>query len=413
MATNLYSYFETEYQTFLSISKSARALLLSVFISNLASPLLNLFSSSFLIRTGNDFKLVALFNIAIYIALAVSYRLNNRLSRFTSVSRLYQIGVLGQAIVVVAFFFSAPSTVVDVLLFGFLHGIPAGLFWANRKLIAMDTTADSQRFYFTGLEQILGVVGGIITPLLVGWYVGDLHTGNSSIGSRYQTLSLVAFLLLALSAWYATKIRQKIPLESYYHPPFTSYRWQQVRTIQFLEGFRNGVTGFLIPLFVFAYIGTEKELGSISSLAALFSCAILYVLIRKLQSKSRMKVLALTYVAFILLTTYHFFAGSVASALALVLLIDPIFNLNWSAFNPLLLHQIEIEDQGVKRHNYAYITDLQTFLNIGRVVSTILFLLCLYWLSQSLVLRVFPFLLALSQLAIIYFFKRIKGSHAS
>ena len=142
-------------------------------------------------------------------------------------SRLYQIGVLGQAIVVVAFFFSAPSTVVDVLLFGFLHGIPAGLFWANRKLIAMDTTADSQRFYFTGLEQILGVVGGIITPLLVGWYVGDLHTGNSSISTRYQTLSLVAFLLLALSAWYATKIRQKIPLESYYHPPFTSYRWQQ------------------------------------------------------------------------------------------------------------------------------------------------------------------------------------------
>lgn len=399
-----------EYQTFLSISRSARALLFSVFVFNLATPLLNLFSSSFLLRTGNDFKMVALFNIAVYVALALSYYLNGFLFRFATVPHLYQIGVLGQAMVLVAFFFAAPTTVVGVLLFGFLHGIPAGLFWANRKLIAMDTTADGQRFYFTGLEQILGVIGGILTPLVVGWYVGDLHALSQSVSARYQTLSLVAFVLLAAAAFYASKIRQKFPVEYQYHPPFTSFRWQQVRKIQFLEGFRNGVNGFLLPLFVFEYVGAEKELGSIASLAALFSCGILYILIRKLKTRARMEVLAVTYLAFIVVTLVHFFAGSAASALAFVLLIDPIFNLNWSAFNPLLLRQIELEDQGVKRHNYSYITDLQTFLNGGRVVSTILFLLALFLLTQSQVLRFFPLILSISQLAILVLFKKLHNN---
>ncbi len=353
--------------------------------------------------------MVAIYNIAVYVALAFSYYLNGKLFRFASVTQLYQIGVLGQAVVLVAFFFSAPTTVIGVLIFGLLHGIPAGLFWANRKLIAMDTTADGQRFYFTGIEQILGVIGGILTPLVVGWYVGDLHALSQSVSSRYQTLSLVAFVLLAVSAFYATKIRQKIPVEFQFHPPFTSFRWKQVRKIQFLEGFRNGVNGFLLPLFVFEYVGAEKELGSIASLAALSSCGILYVLIRKLKTRARMEVLAITYLAFIMVTLIHFFVGSNASALAFVLLIDPIFNLNWSAFNPLLLRQIEIEDQGIKRHNYAYITDLQAFLNGGRIVSTLLFLVALLYLSQSQVLRFFPLLLAISQLIILLLFRKVQS----
>ena len=75
-------------------------------------------------------------------------------------------------------------------------GCSFGFFWSNRDFLALNTTNDSNRNYYYGLETFFYTMTFILVPLIIGAFLATADTngwfgGNINIG--YQDRDLHCF----------------------------------------------------------------------------------------------------------------------------------------------------------------------------------------------------------------------------
>jgi len=392
--------FKTEYRHFQKLSPDAQKLFFSSAIYALANPLLFVFTNAFILRQTNSFFLVGIYNLGYFITLPLTFLLNGALLKHIQMKHLFLIGLLGQGLVVTLIFFWHQPIITSLLLLGGLQGVPLGLYWANRNFITVAVTHDQERTYYCSLETILNSIASIIVPITFGWFI--VFGGYSrlySAQSAYQILIIIVLCLLFLAGYLFQSTTLSNPIITQLLITHPDKAWWYSRISEFFRGFMDRTVEFFPPLLVFNFLGKEGVLGTAQSAMAVFGMIVIYLIGRKTQTHHRLLVLGTAAGIFAVASLLFAVNFTAWSALVLILILGLVDQLTWVTHNPIQQKAVDLADGGDTQHNYAYITDREAFLNIGRVIAMFSFFY-LITLSQTTALRFTPLVVAISQVAL-------------
>lgn len=364
-----------ELSHFKALSEHGQKLLLSIGLYNMADPLLWTFVSAFLWREYQSVNIVALYNFAAFCGLPAGYYVNGLPLKYFRHKSLYLFGSVVQGLIVTILLFMPHLPIVLVFLFGLAFGFGSGFFWSNKAFLTLQTTNTNNRIYFSSLDTISANIAKIIMPLGVGWFIvfgSKIHLYSEK--SAYQILAILLLALLFLIGYLIKEVdvvQKPIKSVSLQYP---SPMWQWFRLFTAIGGLYGGVAIFVSVLIVLKFVGDEESLGTIQSAAAAFSTLAVYVIARKAQVKHRIYIMC-AGIVLALLSTFTF--GVLYSSLGVVLyyiLNAPSFPFRWVSEAPLGYDVIEHEERIQSEHHYSYIVDQETFVNIGRNVAIVIFL---------------------------------------
>jgi len=305
-------------------------------------------------------------------------------------------------------------TNVSVSFFGLISGIGSGIYWSSRNYLTIVNTTDSNRDFFAGLDYILISAGRIITPIVVGIYIGEgIKYELFSTGFAYSSALILAFTaiffssLMVISEKYKTTRTIKFIFVRY------NKEWNNSRLLITLLGFFQGAIFVIPPVFIMKYIGNETTVGTINSVSYIIAIVIVYI--TSSRSKTEHRTGIITAAAIILLTgalVYSSFIGSrsiFATSILMILMFiaEPIINFPCRA---TVMKAIDDLKHIEKRDDYAYLCDIEFFAAVGRVASMIVFYVLYISFVTSIALSVYIVLIALLQFLNIPLSKRINGN---
>lgn len=255
-------------------------------------PVVEIFVGAYIMRNTNNPSYVALYQLAMYVGIVVASVINGELLKRFQVKHLYAFGILVSGLSMVVMMGLKTMGFGELFVAGLFMGIASGFFWANRYLLALNSTNDANRNYFFGLESFFFSVCSIIVPIGVGgflvWAAG-LHWNDIEIdmNGAYRIVTLFVFVITVIAC---------ITLfhGSFHNPEQKKYLyvkfepvWNKMLLLASLKGL---VQGFLVTapaILVMYLLGAEGELGVIQGLGGLLTAIIVYVLGRVSRPQHR------------------------------------------------------------------------------------------------------------------------------
>lgn len=398
----------TEYQHWQQLSDRARALLASITVYEFMYPILHTFVNSFLLRRLDQTWYVALYNLGIFVSLPATFFVNGWLLRRVKIQWLYGLGIIGQPLVVLMLFWFSWQSWWQLIGIGAVQGILWGWYWSNRNFLRIETTTDSHRNFFMGIEMMLVTLATVVTPFVVGWFIkGAELIGWGTVDQAYQWLGLGAVVVLSLMATWVVRTGFSQPTVSKIWVTNPSRTWQAARWVEVWRGIRNGIDLFLPALLVFQFLGEEGILGTTQSLAALISAGLLYWLGRQVKVHQRYHYAQAGYIVLLVAMVLVSALFNGAAVLMYLLVADALIHWCWLASSPIAEQAIEHQDEGDPTTNYAYVADRELFLNVGRIGGVLVFGLVSTIFDLAVAMRVMMLVMGLSHLGLLYFLKKM------
>lgn len=403
MVTRIVERIQTEYQHWLKLNDSSRKLLISFLVFEFVLPLIFGFINAFLFRQTSTFWPLLIYNVAFFCTIPFFFYLNGlALQRGVSLKLLYTLGLVGQGLVLNVIFFLPSVRPIYLILFGLLQGSVVGLYWANRNFLTQEVTTDANRTYFVGIEQLFGILGGLISPAVIGAVIGlGARYGWYSSNAAYQALSVVSLVMLSFSGWLLKDLHLDAPTLSKTLVGFkASFDWNLVRVGEALYGTFHGIFMFLPALIVFALIGNEAELGLMQSGAAVLTTLVVYYFSRKMSVQQR-SIVAAVAISLMVLTTLIYSTWYVTLTAVLLLVFSPsIRQVTWLTWFPTVMTAIDNQDGKDRSTNYAYVVDREIAINVGRLIGVAVFVVVLRQLGEEAAIRYIPLFIGLCMIGL-------------
>lgn len=408
--------FEEEVAKFDIFAPGTKKLIWSNLLFGLFNPFYFIFSNTFIFHnTKGNLEYNLIFCGFTFSGIITGFLINGFLLRKFHVKNQLIIGELLLFISITTLFF-LPShflTGISISCFGLFAGIGSGFYWSSRNYLTVVYTHDSNRDFFAGLDYILISSGRIITPFVVGIYLGEsIKHGLFSPQVAYSSTLIFAFVAILLSSLMV--IHEKYKTAQTHKFIYISYHriWNNSRWLITLLGFFQGAIFVIPPVFIMKYIGNETTVGTINSISYILAITIVYVVSSRSRTEHRTRIMAIA--ASILLTGAVVFSIFISfySMLATTVLIflmfiaEPIINFPARAS---VMKAIDDLKHVENRDDYSYLFDIEFFAAIGRVVSMGLFYILYIYFSTSVALAIYVLSVALLQFLIIPLSKRING----
>lgn len=393
--------FHAEYTHFQRLNNYARKLIISLLIYALISPLFGIFINAFLWRQTQDMILIALYNLIYYVGIIIGFYVNGKLLLNISGSKMYTIGLILMGVSVAVVTFLHVINLPVIIIFGLIYGISGGIYWANRNMLTLKTTASENRFYFSSLESTSETITGIIIPLLIGTYIifgSSVHLYTPI--QAYQSLSI--FILIAVIAtWFVISGMQNIisPVKQLFLKNPGSV-WKNFRLFEFLLGLVDGLNAFITVLMVLILVGKENTLGTFQSAAAVISAFVIYTLGKRLNVKYRIFILQLSFALGIAGALMFGITYNSIGVLIFFIMGSISLPLQWMAVNSLNYDLIDKQNRN-DTNAYAFVFDQDIYLCAGRILAIMIFILFINLYSNEFALRYAPLLLALFQILLL------------
>lgn len=391
----LVKFLTTERERYRALDQSARSLLISTVAFGVASPLLVMFTNTFIWRLNQDLISIALYNGAWMIGLSVSFILNGWLLANIKLSSLYALGLVVQSVACLLLFQLEIAGLGEIAGFGIASGLAAGLYWANRNLLSLQVTKGPLRDYFCCLESALGTILSVLSPLVLGYFL-ELGMGAAgwSVIERYRVLACVTLGVQLIGAWYIIRAQFDDHVPTAIFVRSASSLWNRARVFTALKGVAEGSTMFIPTLIVLRLVGQEGAVGLTQSLAMVFTSIVLYAIAARVRLENRRRVLQIAVCSMIaggliLACTY-----SQVGALSYLFLQTLAIQLLWVAANPIIFDAINSDQENGDGH-YCYIVDRELCLNLGRVVGVCLVLVLYVFGDADMTLRIAPLIFGL------------------
>jgi YQGE family putative transporter len=386
--------FALELSHYRRLSDDVRRLLISYYLYLVTYPLLALFTNAYLWRTGESLNLLVMYNVFYCAALPLGFYLNGWLLRRFHTLKLYAVGAILQGLVAV-FIVVLPSGMTSILIgYGLLAGLGAGLYWANKNYLSLRLTKGSNRLYYNSLESAGDMLINMVVPALaglfiifgekVGWYVPE---------TAYKWLMGFALVLVSISGY----VVQSSKIQDLDYEPMLvkkpSRTWQLIRIYNILGNIVIGAE-FVIPsVLILVLVGKEGTLGIVSSLTAVLSAVLLYVVGRIGNISTIWKVVGLASVIYLTGTIILAYFFSPTAVLIYMIASTIGWAFRWSPSYTIVMEIMDQEDHG--KGQYAYVCDNEITFNIGRTLGLGLIFI-LTGVDQMLALRFVPVLIGIT-----------------
>ncbi len=400
---------------FHQLHSDAQKLIKTIFLYNFIGPLFSVFIDAFLWRQTHDIVTISIYNLILYAVIPLGFYVNGYLLRKYAPAIPYTVSLLVDGIAILFLMFLPTITLPAVIIFSLVDGLFAGVYWANRNLLTLKTTSTHDRIYFSSIESASGTITSVIIPALIGLFI----TFGTIIHlyTPLQGYKLLVAYMIGVILWIGT-ISKSITAGQSSKPPLlvknSNKNWTIFRWIQFIFGLLNSVTYFIPILVVLILIGNEATLGIVQSISAVIASLLIYWVGKSLNTSHRLQLIFIG-ILFAILGTFIF--GLLYSALG-VLIFFAAQALSqqfiWVGGSSVNYDLIDNDNKDQNQH-YAYVCDQEIYLNGGRVVGILLFLLILHLTTNTFALRFAPVIIACTQFFLLFAYaaieKNLKNKH--
>ncbi|MBN2347807.1 MAG: MFS transporter [Bacteroidales bacterium] len=389
-----------EYDFFLSMPRDMRVLLVTNIIYALVLPVVDLFVGAYIMRSSDEPMLVAIYQLAAYTGIPITFLINGFLLNKIKIAHLYSFGMLLSGISMVFMMTLGEVNIPGVALAGLIMGSSFGFFWANRDFLALNTTNDGNRNYYYGLETFFYTITTIIVPFIIGWFLISAGTWKwiGSIGNAYKVVTLIVFLLTIMSSIIIHKEKFRNPRKTRFVFFKFDKLWYKMLFLSSLKGLAQGYLVTAPAILIMRLVGDEGSLGTIQSLSGILSAIVLYILGRVSKPQHRIYIFSAGLVIFFIGTLVNGIAFSATGVIVFVICKVMFMPLHDIAYFPIQLKVIDVLSFKEDRNQYAYIFNHEFGLYIGRFVGLVLFIVLIYYVSESFALKYALVIIATVQL---------------
>ncbi|MBI3217993.1 MAG: MFS transporter [Bacteroidetes bacterium] len=390
-----------EFGYFLEMPRAMRVLLLTNMIYAFALPVIDIFVGAYIMRSSNDPKIVAIYQLTVYTGIPITFLLNGFLLRYIKIANLYSFGMLLSGISMMLMMSMQSLSITGVGVAGILMGCSFGFFWANRDLLTLNNTHDLTRNYYYGIETFFYTITYIVVPLAVGWFLSqsEMHgwfSGN--ISTAYQLVMVAVFLLTVLSSLVIHKEKFTNPIQK----EFLFLKFHSLwRKMLVLAGLKGMVQGYLVTapaILIMRLVGNEGSVGLVQGVSGIVTAIILYFLGRTTKPADRIYIFGAGIFVFLIGTVANGLLFSAIGVMVFVLckvLFTPLHDI---AYFPTQMRVIDIVSKIEKRNEFAYIFNHEFGLYIGRFFGLGLFIYLDSYVSEMFALKYALIIIAFIQI---------------
>jgi len=379
-----------EYDFFLTQPKDMRVLLGTNMIYAFVLPVIDIFVGAYIMRSSNDPKIVALYQLTVYTGIPITFLINGYLLRWFRISNLYSFGMLLSGISMFVMMGLEEMTFWGVGMAGLLMGISFGFFWANRDYLALGTTNDKNRNYYYGLETFFYTLTAILVPVAVGWFLGEANKNSwfgGNMSKSYQMVTVVVVLLTILSSIVIHKEEFKNPAQKNFLFLKFDILWNKLLVLAGLKGLVQGYLVTAPAILIMRLVGDEGSLGFIQGASGVFTAIMLYLIGRMAKPKHRIAILSAGLIIFLIGTIFNGLLYSSIGVMVFVLckvLFQPLHDIGYF---PIQMKVIDVVSRKENRSEFAYIFNHEFGLYIGRFFGLGLFIVLATYVSELFALK--------------------------
>lgn len=398
-----------EYDFFLTMPRDMRVLLITNIIYALVIPVIDIFVGAYIMRSSDEPGLVAIYQLAAYTGIPITFLINGFLLNKIKIAHLYSFGMLLSGISMVFMMTLGEINAIGVGFVGLIMGASFGFFWANRDFLALVTTNDDNRNYYYGLETFFYTITFIIVPVMIGWFL--ISSGNwewiGNIGNAYKIVTLVVFTLTIVSSIIIHQEKFENPKQKRFIYFKFDKLWNKMLLLSALKGLVQGYLVTAPAILIMRLVGDESSLGAIQSLSGVLSAVVLYFLGRLSKPKHRIYIFSAGLIIFFIGTLVNGILFSASGVIIFVMCKVMFMPLHDIAYYPIQLKVIDVLALKENRNQFAYIFNHEFGLYIGRFIGLALFIVLIYNVSESFALKYSLIIIATVQLLAIPVAKRL------
>ena len=379
-----------EFDFFSSHSKGMRVLLLTNLIYGLVGPIIELFIGAYIMRNSSDISLVVIFQLAVYTGIPLTFMINGFLLNRIKIAWLYSFGMLLSGISMFAMMLLQQLDTMGVFLAGLIMGLSYGFFWANRDVLALNTTNDGTRNYYYGIETFFYTITGILIPLAAGAFIGATDK-NGWFGGHVNTAYYILTATVFVMSMFASVLVHRGEFVNPKRAPFLFIKfdriWNKMLGLASLKGLAQGYIVTAPTMLILSLVGKEGSLGLIQGIAAAVSAILLYILGRVTGPKHRLLIYGIGCLLFMvgaLLNATLYSALGVILFMMCLLFARPLLDI---AYFPIQLKVIDYVAEKEKRNEFSYIFNHELGLYLGRLFGCGLFIVLARYVSEYTALR--------------------------
>lgn len=387
----------------------SRDLLLLLLIGGLYS--LGIFLSStfvniYLWKQSNSYTDIAFYNLSIYVLQPLTFIFAGKCAK-----RIDRVIVLRTGVIVLSLFFltvlivGERAATYNVLL-GALLGIGYGFYWLAYNVLTFEITEPDTRDFFNGFLGVLQSLGGMSGPLLAGFIISRLNnfTGYTVIFSLSFGLFIIAVLVsLGLSR---RKAKGNFSFKRIMDERKSNIHWKRILNAHVSQGFREGTFLFAVSIWIFLLTRNELSLGIFNLVYSGFSFLFYFIVSRVVKPRRRKKAILFSGLALYLSVLILLVSDTMLLLLCYAAVAGIFFPLFYVPYISLTYDVIgKSWNAGEMRIEYIVVREI--FLNGGRVLSILVFLLAILLIRPETGIPYILLMVGGGHLLVYFFIKNI------
>ncbi|MDY0077598.1 MAG: MFS transporter [Bacteroidales bacterium] len=391
----------TEYHFFLSMPRDMRLVLITNMIYAFVLPIIDIFVGAYIMRSSNNPSMVAVYQLCVYTGIPFTFLINGFLLNKINISHLYSFGMLLSGISMIFMMTLSEINMVGVSIAGFIMGTSFGFFWANRDFLTLDTTNDSNRNYYYGVETFFYTITFIVVPAAVGWFIvksSDLGWFDGKISGAYQIVTGIVLLLTILASVVIHQNKFRNPKQKKFLHLHFDVLWRKMLALASLKGMVQGYLVTAPAILIMTLVGDEGTLGTVQSVSGILTAFVLYILGRTTKPHHRLYIFATGMLIFLIGALANQILFSAVGVIVFVLCKVLFMPLHDIAYFPIQMRVIDVLSVKEGRSEYAYIFNHEFGLYLGRFFGLVLFIVLAFYVSKDFALRYSLVIVALIQM---------------
>ncbi|WP_417899578.1 MFS transporter [Bacillus haimaensis] len=364
------------------VNKNLLLLLVIGGLYSLSIALSNTFVNVYLWKQSGEFSDLGFYNLAVVIFQPLTFILAGRWAKKIDRVIVLRLGVVFLALFYLSVLFIGDQASTYLLMLGSLLGIGYGFYWLAFNVLTFEITEPETRDFFNGFLGILTSVGGMIGPFAAGYIISTLEKFTG-----YTVIFTISLILFSAAVILSLFIKRRGAEGSYELKRIIKERrnndnWRYITNAHFFQGIREGTFIFAVSVLVYITTNSEMALGTFGLLNSAVAFVAYYFATRLIKKHHRKKAIqfgglilygAIFFLVFEL-TYVKLLFYAVTIAIAYPLLLVPYVSLTYDVIG-------RSWKAGEMRIEYIVVREI--FLNGGRAVSVILFLIAVLFFDQE------------------------------
>lgn len=359
----------------IEVTKSLKLLICIGGLYSLSIALSNTFVNVFLWKQSNQMIDIGLYNLAIVAIQPFAFIAAGKVAKKIDRIVVLRLGVILLSLFFVIVLVFGSNGTQNVLLFGLLLGTGYGFYWLAYNVLTFEITEPETRDFFNGFLGIMISLSGMIGPFFAGIVISSFEalTGYTVI----FFVSLLLFVCAVVLSFFIERRSAKgtFTLETVYQETKVNKNWRNVLYAHFFQGLREGIFAFVVIIFVYIATNSEMAIGTFSLLMSFTQFIMYYLVSRFLLEKHRKTAILIggailylsLYIIVFKLTYFALLIYAVVISIAYPLLLVPYQSITYDVIG---------KSKRAAERRVEYIVFRELVVNVGRMLSIIVFIVC-------------------------------------